>query len=74
MKTDTAKYKDYILAQYGFLANYYVNAKGDYPNGLKMFDAILALDPTNEGAKQYGDQIRNYLEKHKATSDSTGTK
>lgn len=73
MKKDTAKYKDYILAQYGFLANYYVNSKGDYPNGLKMFDAILALDPTNAAAKQYGDQIRSYLEKHKGDADSTST-
>lgn len=73
MKTDTTKYKEDLMAQYGFLANYYVNTKGDYPNGLKMFDAILALDPTNAAAKQYGDQIRDYLEKHKDDADSTSS-
>jgi len=74
MKKDSVKYKEELMGQYGFLANYYVNVKGDYPNGLKMFDAILALDPTNAAAKQYGDQIRAYLEKHKDGADSTGTK
>lgn len=74
MKKDSVKYKEDLMGQYGFLANYYVNVKGDYPNGLKMFDAILALDPTNAAAKQYGDQIRAYLEKHKADADSSGTK
>lgn len=71
LKKDTVKNKDVLIAQYGFLANYYVNSKGDYPNGLKMFDAILALDPTNAAAKQYGDQIRDYLQKEKASADSS---
>lgn len=77
MKKDTAKYKAQLLNQYSFLANYYVNTKGDYPNGLKMFEAISALEPTNAEAKQYADQIRTYLEKHggesPAASDSSST-
>lgn len=76
MKKDTAKYKDQLLTQYSFLANYYVNTKGDYPNGLKMFESISALDPTNAEAKQYAEQIRTYLNKHQGEgtdSSSTGT-
>ena len=70
-KDDSVKYKDYILAEYGMLAGYYVNSKNDYENGLKMFDAILAFDPTNEAAKQFGDQIRTFLDAQKAEKDST---
>ena len=74
MKKDSVKYKDDLIGQYSFLANYYVNEKGDYENGLKMFDSIYALDPTNTQAKEFGDQIRAYLAKKNGQADSSSKK
>ncbi|HEY0299008.1 MAG TPA: tetratricopeptide repeat protein [Arachidicoccus sp.] len=76
MSKDTAKYKTDMIDEYGVLANYYVNSKGDYASGLKQFQGILSVDPTNETAKQYAEQIQAYLDKHKggAAADSTGKK
>lgn len=73
MMKDTAKYKGDITEQYGTLANYYVNSKGDYPTGLKYFQGILAADSANEQVKQYVDQIQAYLDKQNKSS-STQTK
>ena len=74
MEKDTEKYKNELIGQYYFLANYYVNAKEDYPTGLTMFNKVLALDPTDATAKQYSDQIAAFLDSQKAEGDSTKSK
>ena len=60
-KTDKEKYKNTIIANYGYLVYVHANVQKDYPSALKDLEGILAVDPTNSYATATVAQIKKAM-------------
>jgi len=60
-KTDKEKYKNTIIANYGYLVYVHANVQKDYPAALKDLEGILAVDPTNTYAQSTVTQIKKAM-------------
>ena len=60
-KNDKEKYKNTIIANYGYLVYVHANVQKDYPAALKDLEGILAVDPTNTYAQSTVTQIKKAM-------------
>ena len=60
-KSDKEKYKNTIIANYGYLVYVHANVQKDYPAALKDLEGILAVDPTNSYATATVEQIKKAM-------------
>jgi len=60
-KTDKEKYKNTIIANYGYLVYVHANVQKDYPAALKDLEGILAVDPNNTYAQGTVTQIKKAM-------------
>ncbi|TMI73328.1 MAG: tetratricopeptide repeat protein [Bacteroidetes bacterium] len=58
-KTDTAKYKKYMMSAAGILLNYYANEARDKEKALFYVDRMIEMDPTNTSLPKIRQQIEN---------------
>lgn len=71
VKSDTAKYKNTILTNYGYLVYVHANVLKDYPTALKDLEGILAVDPTNQYAIGTTEQIKKVMNPPKQPARSS---
>lgn len=60
-KADPARYKAYIIQNYGYLVYVHANVQKDYEAALRDLEGILAVDPENAYAKGTAEQIRRVM-------------
>jgi len=73
-KTDTAKYKNTIISNYGYLVAVHANTLKDYPAALKDLEGILAIDPSNSYAQSTAETIRKVMNSSKQPAGKTTSK
>jgi len=73
-KADSAKYKNTIISNYGYLVAVHANALKDYPAALKDLEGILAVDPTNEYAQSTAAVIKKAMNPPKQPARKAATK
>jgi len=73
-KTDKEKYKNTIIANYGYLVYVHANVQKDYEAALKDLEGILAVDPTNTYAQSTVTQIKKAMAGPKQQPSSTPKK
>jgi len=73
-KTDKEKYKNTIIANYGYLVYVHANVQKDYPAALKDLEGILAVDPTNTYAQSTVTQIKKAMAGPKQAPASSAPK
>jgi tetratricopeptide (TPR) repeat protein len=75
-EADTAKdkVKADLLGAYNYMVAYYYNIKNDKPTAISYTDKILAIDPTNEGAKKNKELLTAAAVKQKTKTETTKEK
>lgn len=74
-KTDSVKYKNQIIQNYGYLVYIHANVQKDYPAAITDLEGILAVDPGNKYAEGTIEQIKKVINPPaKAPAKTSGTK
>jgi tetratricopeptide (TPR) repeat protein len=60
-KTDSVRYKNQIIQNYGYLVYIHANVQKNYPAAISDLEGILAVDPGNKYAEGTIEQIRKVM-------------